>query len=796
MQFGLDWLAQWVKPLPDPKTLAEELPQRGFEVASLGDAGASFNGVVTAELAHAEPHPNADKLRVCRVFDGNEEHRVVCGAPNARAGIKVALAKPGALLPGDFAIKVSTIRGIESHGMLCSARELELGEDHSGIIELPQDTPVGVDFRAHAGLDEQVIELEITPNRGDCFSLLGMAREVAAIFDLPLAQPVISTPATSLTQVRAIHLKAPQACPAYFARVVRLPSAPGAAPEWMQRRLLRAGLRPINLWVDITNFVMLELGQPLHAFDNSKLSGDISVGFAEPGASFTLLNEQTITLRENHLMINDANGPVALGGVMGGADSAVIASTTEVLLEAAHFAPAAIAGRARELKLTSDACFRFERGVDPTLPEHALTRACELLVELAGAELGPICKAVNEQHLPQPGAICVRFPRLNRLAGVEIPREFAATKLKALGFAIEGEESDDWRVTPPPYRLDVELEQDLLEEVLRMYGLTNLPDSLPLIAPELDFAPEANPPQTRAEDHLVALGYQEVISYSFISREEAARFSVEHPVALANPIAETHEVMRPTLLPSLLGALDHNRRRQYRDLKVFEIGLAYYRKDGRIIQPGMLGLAAMGGLRPLHWRDASREVDFFSVKGDLESLFVLFGLHERFDFASLGIQPGLHPGRSAAINRDGEQIGVIGELHPSLCRAYDLGDLRPVLAELRLDALLNASIAAYSGLSRFPGSSRDFAFVLEDRHGYAEIEAVIRQAAGPYLRELTPFDLFTSDGKGASLPAGHHSLAVRLNWVNPEATLSDKQVNHFADQVVTAMHERLQAVQR
>ena len=795
MQFGLRWLSQWVQPLPDATTLERELPQRGFEVASLQSVGEMFSGVITAEVTHANPHPNADRLRVCQVTDGTASYDIVCGAPNARAGIKVALAKPGAVLPQDFVIKASTIRGVESNGMLCSERELGLGEDHDGIIELPADTPLGKDFRQHAELDEQVIELEITPNRGDCLSVLGMAREVSALFDLPLTQLSCQAPAVTLPDSRAITLSAPEACPAYYGRVVRVAQPPQASPQWMQRCIERAGLRPINLWVDVTNYVMLELGQPLHAFDNTQLNGDIEVCFAQEGTEATLLNDQTIALHKHHLIIRDADGPIALGGVMGCASSAVDDTTVEVFLEAAHFTSTAVAGRARELKLSSDACFRFERGVDPTLPERALARASALLVEIAKAELGPVCHSVDMQHLPQPPSIVLNPQRMSALAGVPLSQDFMRSTLQSLGFVCDESQDDNWLVTPPPYRLDVEGSHDLLEEILRTFGLSSLPDTLPHVAPRVLDTLENQAPQTRLEDHLVALGYQEVMSYSFISREAALQFGFTNPLVLANPLTEMHAVMRPSMLPSLLAVLDHNRRHQHRDIKIFETGLVYSDDQGTIRQYKKVGMAAMGASKPLHWHHSTSPIDFFEFKGELESLFGLFGAVERLTFVPLTNHPGLHPGRSAQLVQDDRVIGVVGELHPELCRSYDMGDVRPLLGEITLQSVLHSLLPQFRPLLRFPGIARDFAFELSRDIAYADIQKVIRNAAGPLLQSITPFDIYAGQNHNNG-QTSQHSVAVRLYWESSKKTLSDAQVNYFANAVVEAMSKQFSALQR
>ncbi len=774
MQFPESWLRNLVNPGLDTPALAHALTMAGLEVEALAPAAPPFNNVVVAEILSAEKHPDADRLRVCQVDVGEAAPvTIVCGAPNAAAGLKVPCARPGARLPG-IEIKVAKVRGVESFGMLCSTKELGLEGAADGLMVLPADAPVGEDFRAWLNLDDTLITLKLTPNRADCLSVAGLAREVGAITGAEVRLPqIVEVPARTADTV-AVKVSAPDACPRYLARVVRGIDAQAPTPRWMAERLERCGIRPLTAPVDITNYVLLELGQPMHAFDLGKLGYGVEVRRARAGEKLELLNGQTAELADDMLVIADADGPVALAGIMGGQPTSVQADTTDVLLEAAFFAPTAIAGRARRLGLSTDSSHRFERGVDFGATRQAMERATQLLVDICGGQPGPISEAAD--RLPVRVPITLRLARLARVAGVALDADTVARGLRALGAEVERRD-DALVVTPPSFRFDLAIEEDLIEEAVRLYGYDNVPAQPPAAPSRMLPQDETVVGDDALRHTLVGLDYQEVITYSFVDPAwETALDPAARPLPLANPLASQLSAMRTTLWGGLIETLRHNLNRQQDRVRIFELGRVYASLDA---QPMKLGGLAYGDAVPEQWGAKARRVDFFDVKGDLERL-----AGHALD-ARPGAHPALHPGQCAEVWMDGQAIGWIGALHPRLVQAFDLA-AAPVLFELDADAIARRSLPRHAGLSRFPQVRRDLAFVLDVQTPAGTLLAALRGAATPAVRAIEVFDEY----RGKGVAENQKSLAIRVVMQDTQRTLTDEDVEEAVRQLIdTALRQ-------
>jgi phenylalanyl-tRNA synthetase beta chain len=781
MQFSENWLRSLVDPAMDTDALGHLLTMAGLEVEEADPVAPPFSGVVVARIVEAERHPNADKLRVCKVDAGQGELlQIVCGAPNAAAGMLVPCAVVGAVLPGDFAIKAAKLRGVESFGMLCSARELGLSEDHAGLLELPQDLPIGQDVRAALALDDVRFTIKLTPNRSDCLSLTGVAREVAALTGAPLNAPAVDVVAPLNDIRRGIVLDAAAACPRYCGRVIRGVDARAATPEWMKQRLQHSGVRSISALVDVTNYVMLELGQPLHAFDNTRLSGSIHVRYPQAGEQVLLLNEQTVTPGADTLLIADEVRALALAGIMGGEESGITLDTTEVFLESAFFAPEAIAGRARSYGFSSDASHRFERGVDFDLPRVAMERATRLILDICGGEPGPVEEAVSPQHLPARPAVRLRLPRVRRLLGIDLADDVIITLLQRVGLAVEAA-GEALRVTPPSFRFDIEIEEDLVEEVARLHGY----DNIPAVAPQGTLIMLERSERGRSAwdvRHVIAArDYQEVVNFSFVEEAWERDFCANpDAIRLANPIASQMSVMRSSLIPGLAANVVANRKRQQDRVRVFEIGRCFERKaDGEPVagfhQPVRVAAMAAGAAAHEQWGLPARNVDFYDVKGDLEALFA----PARLSFEPLS-HPALHPGRAATVLFEGRRIGILGELHPVWVQRYDLGPA-PVAFEVDLDEVLRASLPAYQDISRQPAVVRDLALVVGNEVSSGRVLEVLRSAAADIVREIRLFDVY--QGKG--IEPEKKSLAFRVLMQDTQRTLEDAEVEKAVAALVT-----------
>ncbi len=805
MKFSENWLRELVEIKADRAELAHALTMAGLEVEELTPLGDGLAGVVVAEIVAAGKHPEADRLQVCKVDAGQGEPlQIVCGAPNARVGIKVPLAMVGARLPGGVAIKAAKLRGVESFGMLCSAKELGIDADASGLLELPSDAPVGQPLADYLGLPDASIELKLTPNRPDCLGLVGLAHDVAALFGSTVKPPVQGVVATTGQARRGIRLEAGEDAPRYLGRVIEGIDPAARTPLWLVERLRRAGLRPISAVVDVTNYVMLELGQPLHAFDNGLLEGDIVVRHARAGETLKLLDGSEAKLDAGFVVIADERKPLAVAGVMGGFDSRVTDATHDIFLESAHFAPAAIMGRARKLGLHTDASHRFERGVDPELPRRALERASELLLAIAGGKAGPVLVAENQADLPQAVPVALRRARLQRVLGVEVADAEVARIFTALGMRVETT-ADGWRVTAPSSRFDIEREEDLIEEVARIFGYDKIPTHSPSGALVLAIEPEARIGELALREQLAARGYHEAVNLSFVGADLLGGWGFsEKLVPLANPLSADLAVMRPSLLPGLIEALRHNRARQQERVRLFEVARVFRQGAALQEEPGIHGLThpqagdppvetpslaivACGNARAEQWGEPSRLLDFHDLKGDLDALIAWGGEPERWSVHADALPPWLHPGRGARVARDGQTVGYLGAVHPRLARELDLGADVHVL-EVALEPLLARRLPQARPVPRFPAVRRDIAMDVPESVSWSRIEHTVRGTLGARLRELRLFDRYS--GKGVE--AGRKSLAMGLILQDASRTLTDDDADHWVREAVDALEQTCQ----
>jgi len=779
MKFSENWLREWVDVPVTRDELSHRLTMCGLEVESVEALGADLTGVLIGEIVEALPHPNADRLRVCRVDVGLASPLViVCGAPNARMGLKAPLAIVGARLPGGLEIRAANLRGVDSFGMLCSAKELGLDADASGLLELPAHAPVGLPLAGWLGLPDASFELGLTPNRSDCLGMRGLAMEVAAELGSTAKLPNIDEVAVGHTEQLTIHLAPGAGCPRYCGRIISGLDAAAKTPIWMVERLRRSGLRSISALVDVTNYVMLELGQPLHAFDADCIRGAITVRRALAGENCTLLDGSKTTLDPEFLVIADDQGAVALAGVMGGFGSRITDSTQRVFLESAHFAPAAISGRARRIGLHTDASHRFERGVDPELPLLALQRATALLLSIAGGSAGPVSEALIVDELPKRLPVRLRHARLARVLGIEVPAAAVERILTTLGMQVTANEAG-WTVIAPSWRFDIEIEEDLIEEVARIYGYEHIPTVAPRGELEVEPISESRLPLIRLRERLLARGYFEAITFAFLSDAELKRWGMsENSISLANPLSADLGVMRTSLLPGLVAALVRNQNRQQARSRFFEVGRSYHTSADGPVETELLSLVVAGSARPEQWGERTRPMDFFDLKGDVEALVAGAGNAARSSWSAGGPQC-LHPGRRANLLIDDRNVGFIGALHPDLATQLDLvGEV--LVAEIDLPALRSRLMPNACELSRFPSVRRDLALVLPEEVSFDMIENCVVEAAGPLLRELRLFDVY----RGAGLAAACKSFAIGLIFQDDSRTLGDADVDQLVAEII------------
>ena len=787
MKTNLDWLKDFVAIDVSADTLAEELTMAGLEVDSVDPVAAEFSGVVVAEILERNAHPDADRLSICRISDGLAEHEIVCGAPNARAGIKVPFAPVGTVLPGGLKIKAARIRGVSSEGMLCSAKELALSEESAGLLLLDLDAAVGDDVRVHLKLDDQVIDIDLTPNRGDCFSVIGIAREIAARHGsepLDESQDCIE-PATDATY--EVELADTAACPRFVGRVIAGIKADARSPDWLQERLRRSGLRPIHPIVDVTNYVMLELGQPLHAYRLDRLSGPIEVRFARSGESLTLLDETRLELDDDTLVIADQSGAIGLAGIMGGASTAVDAQTDAIFLESAFFAPKAIQGRARRHGLHTDASVRFERGVDPMGQERAVERATSILLEIAGGESGPIVVAEDESSLPQRNAVLLRESRIELLLGMEMPGDQVEQLLSRLGMELKVQ-ADGWQVTPPSYRFDIAIEEDLIEELGRMIGYDNIPIIAGNSAVHLGRASESVVSDDELRDFLVARGYAETISFGFTDARTQTRITgSDSAVPLANPISQDLSVMRTSLWPGILRAARLNLSHQAPRYRLFEVGTVFQPDGDGVVESTSIAGLMTGSRQPAHWEGASPDTDFFDLKGDVEAMLSHWRGNEKFSLR-LESHAALNPSRSTAIYQQEKRIGWLGELHPALQADLDLKQ-SIVLFELELTSINESTLPKFASFSKFPSSRRDLAVVVDESVSVADLTKHVVEVLGDSLQRYEIFDLY----RGKGVDVGRKSVGIGLILQDASRTLNDEETDDMIQQVVRRLEQELEA---
>ncbi|MGY4876775.1 phenylalanine--tRNA ligase subunit beta [Vreelandella aquamarina] len=792
MKFSEQWLREWVSPQLDTQAIADQITMAGLEVDAVEPVAAAFSGVVVAEVISKDRHPDADKLNVCLVNDGSSEPvQVVCGAPNVAVGQKVPFAQVGGVLPGDFKIKKAKLRGVESRGMICSESELGLVEETSpGIFVLPEAAPVGTSLRTYMALDDHTIEVDLTPNRGDCLSLKGLAREVGVLNQLDVVAPEATPVAPGFEETFPVSIEAPSLCPRYLGRLIRGVDVNAQTPLWMVERLRRGGIRSIDPVVDVTNYVMLELGQPMHAFDRDNLNGEIIVRQAREGERLVLLDGQDVALRPETLLITDHDGPLALAGVMGGENSGINPNTQTIFLESAFFTPLAIAGQARSYGLHTDASHRFERGVDPALTRVAVERATQLLLDICGGEAGPINDVCDESALPQPREIVFREKRLQEALSKQLPREEVSDILTRLGMQISDTEQG-WHVAVPSWRFDIAIEEDLIEEVARIHGYNNLPVRRPAARLALKPAQESRVSQASLRHQMVARGYQEAVTYSFVAPDlQAVLLPEAVSPQLANPISTDLSVMRASLFPGLVRALMHNLNRQQTRVRLFETGLVFNGPLDELHQTPMLGGVVCGSRYPEGWTGGKESTDFYDLKGDLESLINLGGQPEAWRFEAAD-HPSLHPGQCARILHNDKPAGWIGRLHPEVRAKLGL-KVDALLFEVRLDALSQGSIPAFEPLSRQPEVRRDLAFIVKEEVPVQPLLDMAKSYAGEHLTQLRLFDVYA--GKGVE--EGCKSIALGLTWQHPSRTLNDDEINQLVDVIVSQAREQYSAALR
>ncbi len=804
MQFPESWLRAFCNPPLTSQQLADTLTMAGLEVEELRPFAPAFTGVVVGQILSAEQHPNADRLRVCQVDVGQGAPlNIVCGAPNARAGIKVPCATVGALLPpGEdgkpFAIKLGKLRGVESQGMLCSAKELQISEESNGLLELADDAVAGRNIREQLGLDDMLFTLKLTPNLAHCLSVYGIAREVSALTGTPLVQPEFPKAAVQAQDRLPVSVQAPDLCGRFSGRVVRGVNTQAQTPAWMVERLARCGQRSVSPLVDISNYVMFELGRPSHIFDLDKIHGGLQVRWGREGEQLKLLNGNTVTLDSSVGVIADDLQVESLAGIMGGDATAVSDDTKSIFIEAAFWWPKAIAGRSRRYNFSTDAGHRFERGVDPSTTVEHVERITQLVLEICGGQAGPLDDQVLA--LPEGRPVTLRVARTAKVIGMPVTQEQCVGALRRLGLAVtEGEGTVT--VAPPAFRFDLQIEEDLIEEVARVIGYEQLPTNPPLAPITAKLRVESRRGPFAVRRQLAQLGYQETINFSFVEeRWEHELAGNADPIKLLNPIASQMSVMRSSLLGSLIAVLKFNLDRKAQRVRLFELGRVF-RKDPSVQdsdtsvagfdQPMRVAGLAYGGVDSLQWGCAERNVDFFDIKGDVQAL--LAPLHASF---KPGEHSAMHPGRCASVWLGERCIGHVGELHPKWRQGYDLTQA-PVMFELALDAVLQREVPVFQSVSRHQPVERDIAIVVKEAVTHAAVMDTIRDAGGELLRDAVLFDVYRpkkmSEGQGGGLASDEKSLAVRLTLSREDATLTEQEIEAAVKGALVSLEQRVGA---
>lgn len=789
MKVSEQWLREWVDPPLTARALAEQLTMAGLEVDAIHPAAGDFSGVVVGEVLEVAAHPDADKLRVCRVAVGSGDAlQIVCGASNVAPAMKVPTALISAQLPGGLKIKKTKLRGVESSGMLCSARELGLAEDSQGLLALASDAPVGQDLREYLRLDDHIIEIDLTPNRGDCLSLAGIAREVGVLNRCAVKRPSIAAVSPACDDRFTLRIDAPDACPRYLGRIIRGINPQAETPLWMQERLRRGGLRSLGPLVDVTNYILLELGQPMHAFDLARLTGHIEVRWARAGEVLRLLDERKVELDSETLVIADAQQVLAMAGIMGGAASGVGDSTQDLFLECAFFTPELIAGRARRYGLQTDSAHRFERGVDYELQQQALERATQLLLEIAGGQAGPILEARDEQALPNPQPIQLRRERIQRVLGLELSDNEIEDILQRLGTRLTAHDQG-WEVLPPSFRFDLRLEVDLIEELGRVHGYDRVPSTRPVTALQGRPEPEAQVGIAQWRNILTQRGYYEAITYSFVDPKLQALLDTQSTaIALANPLSSELSVMRTSLWPGLIKAVQYNLNRQQSRVRFFEYGLNYRMQDSDINQKPYIAGIACGNRYPEQWGLQPDALEYYDVKGDVLALLGAAGCENDYRFVADSTHSSLHPGRAARIERNETPVGWLGNLHPELIKTLELPE-NTIVFELDAALIESGQQARFTPISRYPAIRRDLAFVVPEQVTATALCAAAQAAAGPLLVDLILFDLY--QGKG--IESGRKSIALGLILQDSSRTLAEQDVEAVLTQVQSALSDQFGA---
>ena len=791
MIFSEQWLREWISPELETQQLIDELTMAGLEVDGSTPVARQCSGIVVGLVESVEPHPDADKLSLCSVSDGEESFQVVCGAPNVRAGLKAPFAKLGAKIiessdAKPFKIKKAKIRGIESNGMLCSSEELGLEESSDGLLELHKNASVGEDIRSSLKLDDTSIELDLTPNRGDCLGMIGLAREVGVIARQDVTPLDFPAPIESIIDNFEVRITAKDACPRYLGRVIKNINLNSESPLWMKEKLRRSGLRSIAPVVDVTNYVLMELGQPMHAFDLEKLEGNIDVRFAKQNEKLELLDGKEIELTPETLLITDASKPIAMAGIMGGMATAVSDQTQHVFLESAFFAPLAVAGKARSYGMHTDASHRYERGVDYQLQRTAMQRATQLLLDICGGEAGPITEAIG--NLPEPIEVSLKHSSISSLLGIQMDKKEVRDILGRLGFGLSADDGEVLRVLVPSYRFDVSIEADLIEELARIYGYNNLPQTGGLGNQSLSSTPESHIELGQIRQQLVALGYQEVVTYSFIEPSLAETLFPDQPrVSLQNPISADMAVMRTSILPGLLSTLKYNENRQTERIRIFESGLVFQSCGEEIKQTAMLAGLVSGRKMPVNWNNNKDLSDFYDLKGDVELLLALGLELDRYTFEAAEYAC-FHSGQCARIVRDGQLVGHVGALHPAMQREMGITG-NCYMFEVELAPLQERRLPAASALSKFPEVSRDLAILIDSNYAASEVLANVRVNAGEHLTDLRIFDVYQGD----AVAKDKKSIALSLTWQHPSRTLSEDDINTIISKCVNGLQDAFNA---
>ncbi|KDN10065.1 phenylalanine--tRNA ligase subunit beta [Gilliamella sp. Imp1-1] len=794
MKFSESWLREWINPEISSETLADQLTMAGLEVDDVEKVAGDFTGVVIGKVVECKQHPNADKLRVTKVDIGKEELLdIVCGAPNCRQGLTVACATVGAVLPGNFKIKSAKLRGEPSEGMLCSYSELGIADEHNGIIELPDDAPLGRDIREYLNLNDVTIDISVTPNRADCFGIVGIARDISAVNNIPMQALKVNSVQATISDTVSIKIDEPTASPRYLGRVIKNINVNAQTPLWMKEKLRRGGIRSIDAVVDITNFVLLEIGHPMHAFDLSQIEKGIIVRYANKDEKLTLLNGNEVKLNDKTLVIADHKKILALAGIMGGEKSGVTQTTKDVFLEAAFFNPLVITGKAREYGLHTEASHRYERGVDPLLQFTAMERASQLLIDICGGEAGPVIDVTHEAELPAQATIQLRRSKIDRIIGYTIETQKITDILIRLGCKVEYKDNV-WIVKSPSWRFDLQIEEDLVEEVARIYGYNNIPNANLKIESVMKPKPESQISLRRVKDLLVDRGYQEAVTYSFVDPKVQQILYPEYPeIKLPNPISSEMSVMRLSLWSGLLDVILYNQNRQQTRARLFETGLRFIPDENcefGVRQELMLAGIVTGNLYEEHWRLPKKNVDFYDLKGDLESIFSLLGCGDQIQFKKSEL-PALHPGQSAAIYLNDELLGHLGVLHPEIEKKLSLNS-KTLVFEINLAKISKKEVPVAQDLSKYPSNKRDIAIIVSNTIPAADIILECKKAGGEQLIKVTLFDVY----QGENIKEDQKSIAISLILQDKSRTLEEEDITNIVSKCVTALQNRFKALLR